>query len=69
MAVSVIGMSVIKAFVIPLIVNVYFSVTLEPWLFILRNGPCHPITLYAITYGKTSQYCLAYYTTIHPEAV
>ena len=51
---------------IPLIVNVYFSVALEPWLFILRNGPSHPIMLYVITYGKTSLYCLVYYKYYTP---
>ena len=59
-AVSVIGGVSHQSLCIPLIVNVYFNVALEPWLFMSRNGPFHPIMPYAITYGKTSQYCLAY---------
>ena len=59
-AVSVIGGVSHQSLCIPLIVDVYLYVTLEPWLFMLRNGPSHPIMLYAITYGKTSQYCLVY---------
>lgn len=55
---------------IPLIVDVYFRVALELWLFILRNSPSYLIMLYVITYGKTPQYRLAhYYDTIYPEAV
>ena len=49
MAVSVIRDVSHQSLCIPLIVNVYFSVALEPGLFVVRNGPFHPITLYAIT--------------------